>query len=221
MIANSKKENLSSSNPSQDISYNSQTIIENPNKHFPIKNNLNYKNQSPKNIKKKILKNTSKKRVQFSDLSFANLINNIKRQNCCYSAMSKEMKPFSVFSSMNKIPKNMTIKSLENYIKQKILDMSMKFEKNDNFKIENSNNSNISMPISMSKNINKFNIENIHENSPHLLNIKKNKKKLIINNDHSKKEFSKKTKEKIFRKIDRKNIIYDSIDDSDIFYERD
>ena len=39
-----------------------------------------------------------------------------------------------------------------------------------------------------------------------------------MNNDSRKKEYNKKIKERIFRKIERKNIVYDSVDDSDIFY---
>ena len=39
-----------------------------------------------------------------------------------------------------------------------------------------------------------------------------------MNNDSRKKEYNKKIKERIFMKIERKNIVYDSVDDSDIFY---
>ena len=233
MISKNKEENQSftSSNLLPDKSYIPQIIPENQHKSFSNKNISNDKTQSPTNRKKKIT-NQVRKRVQFSDFSSGNLKNSVKKQNCSYSTTSKETKPFSGIFSKNQLSKNMSIKSLENYIKQKIIDMNMKLEKEDiDFsEIENINNINITIPFtSMNKNIKKFRGESIHESSSHLSNIKKDKKKInnqhlskiSINNSPRKKEFSKKTKEKIFRKIEIKKLVYDSIDDSDTFYERD
>ena len=59
------------------------------------------------------------------------------------------MNPFSRFPTLNKNTKIIPIKIVENYIRQKILDMSTTLEKDGiNFsENENSNNYNITMPL--------------------------------------------------------------------------
>ena len=194
MFAKNKNEKQKSmtSNLLSDKTNISQKIKENLSSSCNISN---YTNHTPKEGKKKKLNQFSKK-VQFSSFSPVHLKSSLKRKNCSYSTFSKLARPFSTLSLTNKSLKYLSIKSLENYIKQKILNMSMKLEKDDaNFsEIENYNNCNFTMPsISMSKIIKKFPSGSGHESSSQSCFVsKKEDKKKSSNLSFSKKSTNKK-----------------------------
>ena len=232
MISKNKEENQSftSSNSLQDKPNFSQKINKNINKPISNKSTSKYKSRTPKNTNKKEL-SLVRKKFQFTESPLNIFKDSVKKQDCSIS-LSKVTKPFSALSLTGKDLKYMPIKTLGNYIKQKILDMSVDLGKNNIYfsDIENNNNCNISTPFtSTNKIIKKFHSGSGQNTPSHLMNKKEDKQKIVnqrsfkisINNESHKKEFRKKTKEIILRKIERKNIVYDSIDDSDIFYERD
>ena len=129
---------------------------------------------TPMNLKKKKL-NQIRKKVGFSDFSPAILLNKIKTQDYSHSITSKTVKPFFALLSKNKNLNHMSIKTLGNYIKQKILDMSADLGKDNKYfsDIENNSNCNIRMPFtSMNKIIKKFKNENGQKTPAHLINKK-------------------------------------------------
>ena len=234
MISKNKEENQTFMpiNQLSDKSGISEKIKQSKFKSLSSSNTPKVKIQISKNKKNKRLNQIRKERG-FSDFSSVNLVNQIKKVKYNCSSPTNIIKSFSRLPSGCKSPKMIKIKTLENSIKQKIIDMSSRLEKNDiNFnENENSDNCNFIMTLlSANKTIKKFNSESGHESSSQscFVSKKEDKKKSSnlsfskksTNKKYFKKEFNKKAKEKIFRKIDRKNIIYDSIDDSDIFYER-
>ena len=190
--------------------------------------NINFlKSQSPKNGKKKKLTQLGKK-IDFSDFLYGNLIKKVKSRdynNLSFLSVPKAMRSFSRSPTSSQNPTIKSIKTIEKYIKKKILDMSMKIEKEDlNLsEVENKNNCNVTMPFITNKSIKKFNTESGQESPSQVNKAKIGNQSLFkkVINDISKRDFIKKNKEKIYRKIDRKNIVYDSIDDSDIFYEKE
>ena len=144
MISKNKEDNRKAtpSNLLPNKSNISQKIIENQLKSFSSSNIPRLKIQSFKNRKMKKL-NQKCKNCEFFDFSSANIVRNYS----CKS-VSKGTK-FSLLPSVNKNSNYISIKTVAHYIKQKILDMSMKLEKDDsNFsEIENGNNCNITMPL--------------------------------------------------------------------------
>ena len=121
-----------------------------------------------------------RRRNGLSDFPPINLIDTVKKQNYSYSVITKITKPSALYST-NKNLNRMSIKTLGNYIKQKILDISMKLEKDEvNFsEIENCNNSNMTIPfMSMNKIIKKLSSESGYESLSYLHNKKEEKRKI-------------------------------------------
>ena len=183
---------------------------------------------SPKNRVMRSKFNLFRKKIEFLDISSGNLIPGKKRYlSSC--AVTIGYKPLP--SIIRKKTNHYSIKTLEYYIKQKILDISTQIEKDElNFsEFENNNNSSkVAKSFSCSnKLIKKLYNESGNDSSSYTPHKKDEKKtndlssfKKVSNSDNYKKDAFKRNKEKIFRKIEKKIIIYDSMDDSDIFDER-
>ena len=227
MIPKKKEDNYTfmSSEIFSDKYNNSQKIKESQFKSFSS-NISNYQSLSPKN-RTKIRLNQLRKKVEFSDISSSNLKLSYKKNNYSNSSIPKIMKPFSFSPKKCKTSKFLSIKKIENYIKQKIVDISMKLGNGDLdlSEFENNNCNSVTMPsVQVSKIIKKA--ESGLESSSPASNRRGDKIKIvlgkkILNNENRKKEYIKKMNEKIYRKIEKKNIVYDSVDDSDFFHERD
>ena len=192
---------------------------ENPNFSQKINEQLNSSIPSRKNQKinipqirrKKPRFNQLKKKLEFISISSRNLKTSKKKQfNSC-----KILGECKRLPSLIKKQNHYSIKSLENYIKQKILDISAQIEKDEiNFSGNENNKNNYKVAksfICSNKLIKKLYNEDGYDSSSFTQHRKDEKRKTDLfsfksESTNNKKDVFKGNKEKIFRKLEKKRL---------------